>query len=73
MENSTPPDPSNGWRTIDSAPRDGQRFLIWDGWHQCLASFDRGKYLATHGRTENNKRTSDHDSWLWHPLPKDPQ
>lgn len=47
------------WQPIESAPRDGRKFLAWDGWQQCLASYDRGKYLATHGRVENNMRTSE--------------
>jgi len=63
-------DTRRGWRPIETAPRDGQKFLIWDGWHICLASYEMGKYLATHGKTDDTRRPSEPSHWM--PLPEAP-
>ncbi len=60
-----------GWQPLDTAPRDGSKFLLWDGWQQCLGSYEKGRYLATHGRTESTQRLSEPS--LWHPLPENPK
>lgn len=58
------------WQPIETAPRDGRKFLAWDGWQICLASYTMGKFLATHGRSDHNDKTT--DITQWHPLPEDP-
>lgn len=34
--------PKEGWRPIETAPKDGSRFLAWDGFSVFLCSYNRG-------------------------------
>jgi hypothetical protein len=61
---------TTGWQPLETAPRDGSTFLVWDGWQQCIASYEKGRWLATRGRGEDSRRASEPS--LWHPLPEDP-
>lgn len=58
----------SGWRTIDSAPKDGTRFLVYGGGGpERIGYFDEvGQFRTAVGRARNAPK-------LWHPLPPPPE
>ena len=63
--------PTTAWQPLETAPRDGRRFLVWDGWHICLGSYSAGKWFATHGRIDDSRNLD--VPTHWHPLPDAPR
>lgn len=61
----------NGWQPIETAPKDGTAFLVWDGWQICIASYVNLKYLAIRAPQQDNRRRSEFYSWL--PIPNPPE
>jgi hypothetical protein len=57
------------WQAIKTAPRDGTRFLFWNGHHVCPGSFVSKKYFAAHGYPEGGIPDPTH----WQPLPPPPE
>jgi hypothetical protein len=51
------------WRPIETAPRDGSKFLAWNGTEVALAFYVNGRYLATQGETDRGARTGEITHW----------
>ena len=60
---------SDGWLDIESAPKDGSRFLITDGINVGYVYFKNGFLYAG----VSNERVSNYKSTHWQPLPTPPK
>jgi hypothetical protein len=56
------------WQPIETAPRDGSRFLFWNGEYVCVAQFVMGKFFAAQGYPANGIPEATH----WMPIPTPP-
>lgn len=54
---------------MDSAPRDGRRFLFWNGRHVCMDSYTNGKFFTAHGYPDQGMP----EPLWWTPSPIPPQ
>jgi hypothetical protein len=51
------------WQSSETAPRDGSKFLAWNGTEVALAFYVNGRYLATQGETDRGARTGEITHW----------
>lgn len=56
------------WRPIESAPRDGTRFLFWSGQHVAFGLYVNCKFFVAQGHPDNGIPDPTH----WMPLPEPP-
>jgi len=74
-------DEVNGWRPIETAPKDGSSILLWDGWRMQVCAwdfddlYDREPKHWVYGEAqgEYNVRETFDDATHWMPLPAPPK
>lgn len=62
------------WQTIDSAPRDGEFVLTWNGHRQHVSQYDRveGEWVSSF-KTVTKRLTVQPPPTHWMPLPSPPR
>lgn len=59
---------NDGWRPFAKAPRDGTRFLYWDGIRVCTGRYLLKEYFSSENSTQSAPPPTD-----WRPMPEPPK